>query len=164
VRLQCLDALVDRGLVRLVRAVGGDLDIVHELAAGGFDRGWGEWGADGVIRLEGGPALRVAMPVAVAGGTSSVNGRWLVTRFQAPRGMWVGLTVGPPGDPDRDDLVRRLVSVQAAHDRRLATARLPRHHPERGRGALAVLQACRGTRGCAGPAPTTRRWTWREGT
>lgn len=40
-RIECHDALVEEGLVRLVRAIEADLDVAHELSIGGFDQPWG---------------------------------------------------------------------------------------------------------------------------
>ena len=40
-RIECRDALVEEGLVRLVLANETDLVVTHELAMGGFDQPWG---------------------------------------------------------------------------------------------------------------------------
>ncbi len=42
-RIECRDALVEGGLVRLLRADDADLEVTHELALGGFDQAWGTW-------------------------------------------------------------------------------------------------------------------------
>lgn len=47
-RLQCLDGLLcaavgGSSLVRLVRGLDADLDLVHELSLGGFDQPWAQW-------------------------------------------------------------------------------------------------------------------------
>lgn len=129
VTLECLDALVDEGLVRLVRALDGDLDVAHELSVGGFDRTRGHWDEAGACRLEGGPVLYA---------TSSTGGH------AAPDGhtLWTALTVGvdAPLATGPDVLVRRIRALEAEHRRWVAMARLP--HPARAQDALAVLRAC----------------------
>lgn len=150
-RVDCRDALVEEGLVRLARCQDAELDLTHALAVGGFDQPWGEW--DGAsCELESGL-------VAVAGGTSHAEGRWLTTTLRAPAGEWAAMVVGvgkPATPPDGDLLARRLDDLEEQSRRRLAGARLPRHHPERAADALAVLEACtyRPT-GAVVAAPTT---------
>ena len=136
-RIECRDALVEEGLVRLVRANETDLVVTHELAMGGFDQPWGSW--DG-SRCELGSAV-----VSVAGGMSQAAGRWLTTTLRAPRGRWAALVVCLdgnviPGDADR--LAGRLDALEARSRSVLGQARLPRHHPERAADALSVLEAC----------------------
>ena len=150
--IECRDALVEEGLVRLVRCLDGELEINHELALGGFDRPWGDWHGVGYCRLDGGV-------VAVTGGVSSADGRWLTTRLRAPRGGWAALVIAvdvDPPEPDGERLARRLHGLERASRRTQDQARLPRHHPERAADALAVLEACtyRPT-GAVVAAPTT---------
>ncbi|HEV2760004.1 MAG TPA: hypothetical protein VGV86_10605 [Acidimicrobiales bacterium] len=40
-RIECRDALVEEGVVRLLRANEAALEMTHELAMGGFDQPWG---------------------------------------------------------------------------------------------------------------------------
>ena len=75
-RVECRDALVEEGFVRLARANEADLELAHELAMGGFDQPWGSW--DG-SRCHLGSAV-----VSVAGGTSQPAERWLTTTLRAP--------------------------------------------------------------------------------
>lgn len=160
-RVECWDGLVgdDRGvaLVRLVRAAEGDLQIVHELEVGGFDRPRGGWtgGAGGraettiegtTVRVEGGE------PVVAEGG------RRLRTTLRAERGRWAALVIAVDTalEADPTALARALGDADEEAGRRLASARLPRHQPQRAADALAVLSACtfRPT-GAVVAAPTT---------
>ena len=147
--LHCAD---DRGstLVRLVRGVDADLDLEHELALGGFDQPWAEW--DGTNTRVGDREVRVL------GGESSVDGHWLRTRVTAPRGTWAALVV--TFDPERRaDVEQLLADVQQAReedDELIASASLPRHHPERAADALRVLRLCTfATTGAVVASPTT---------
>ncbi len=154
-RLETRDALVctdDRGssLVRLVRGLDADLDVVHELSVGGFDGPEGVW--DGASATVHGRALRVL------GGTSVVDGRGLRTRLQAPRGAWaaVVVTLDPERTADVDDLLAELDAVRAEDDALVAGARLPRSGRERCADALRVLRLCTYARtGAVVAAPTT---------
>jgi hypothetical protein len=150
-RVECRDALVKEGLVRLVRAEEGDLELTHELAIGGFDQAWGTW--DGAACRLGSAA------VTVVGGTSRPQGRCLTTTLRALRGRWAALVICldvAVSDADGERLARRLSALEAASRSVRERARLPRHHPERAADALAVLEACtyRPT-GAVVAAPTT---------
>ena len=151
VRIECRDALVEEGVVRLVRSDDADLEVTHELAVGGFDQAWGPWD---------GPTCRLGSAViTVAGGMSQANGRWLATTLRAPQGRWGGLVIGVDVtvvDADGNRLARRLTALEAHSQSALERTRLPRHHPERAADALAVLEACtyRPT-GSVVAAPTT---------
>ena len=136
VRIECRDALVEEGLVRLIRAEEADLELTHELAVGGFDQAWGTWDGE-VCRL--GSAV-----VTVVGGTSRPQRLCLSTTLRAPRGRWAALVISLEDgtDADGERLVRRLSAMAAAGRSVLERARLPRHHPERAADALAVLEAC----------------------
>lgn len=145
--IHCRDALVEEGLVRLARCEEADLDLTHSLAVGGFDQPWGRWeGATCEL-------------VAVAGGSSHAEGRWLTTTLRAPAGRWAALLVGVgtnPGEPDGERLARRVEELEDVARRTLAAARLPRHHAERAADALAVLDACTyEPTGAVVAAPTT---------
>jgi hypothetical protein len=63
-----------------VRAIDGDLDLVHELTLGGFDGPWARW--------SGGEAAVGDWRVVVRGGVSRVDrdGTLLRSRLVAPRG------------------------------------------------------------------------------
>ncbi len=69
----------------------------------------------------------------------------------------LAVVVGADVDPvDEAELVDRLASTEAEHDAILGSARLPRHHPERSRDALAVLRTCTDRRtGAVVASPTT---------
>ena len=149
-RIECRDALVEEGLVRLIRAEEADLECTHELAVGGFDQAWGTW--DGVAcRLD-------SAVVTVVGGSSRPQARCLSTTLRAPRGRWAALVICLEDltDADGERLARRLSALEAASRTKLERYRLPRHHPERAADALAVLEACtyRPT-GAVVAAPTT---------
>ena len=153
VRIEVRDALVEEGLVRLVRAEEGDLELTHELAIGGFDQAWGTWD-DAACRLG-------SSVVTVVGGTSGPQARCLTTTLRALRGRWAALVIGldvavSDADADGERLARRLSALEAASGSLLERARLPRHHPQRAADALAVLEACtyRPT-GAVVAAPTT---------
>ena len=151
VHIECCDALVEEGLVRLVRANDADLEVTHELALGGFDQAWGTW--------DGPKCLLDSAVVTVAGGMSQATARSLTTILRAPRGSWAALVIGfdvALSDPDGERLARRLSTIEADSRSVLEGSRLPRHHPERAADALAVLEACtyRPT-GSVVAAPTT---------
>ena len=150
--IECRDGLLEEGLVRLVRSDEADLDVTHELALGGFDGPWAGWA---------GPRAHLAGTTpAVAGGVSVADGRWLRTRVVAPKGRWAALVVALDmsllGDADPDRLAGRLAELEGRSRVVLDRARLPSHHPERARDALAVLEGCtyRPT-GAVVAAPTT---------
>jgi hypothetical protein len=135
--IECRDALVEDGLVRLVRSNEGDVEMTHELAVGGFDQPWGIW--DGSLCQ-----LDTAV-VSVVGGISQAAGRWLTTTLRAPRDQWAALVVCLNGNvipAEADRLADRLDALDARSRTVLERARLPRHHPERAADALSVLEAC----------------------
>jgi len=167
-RVECWDGLVATeggvGLVRAVRAVaavtadtGDGVELIHELAIGGFDRRWAVW-SDAAPSLDG-MAIRVfgasgTLPVAGV----SAGGRWLRSVVRAQPGEWSGvaITLGAAAEGSFDDLVEALGAAEEDQAATLRSARLPRHHPERARDALAVLGACtvRAT-GAVVASPTT---------
>ncbi|MDQ3463113.1 MAG: glycoside hydrolase family 15 protein [Actinomycetota bacterium] len=156
-RLECQDGLRGSGhdLVRLVRNLDADLDVVHELALGGFDLPWVSWsGAQGHL---GGDHPR---SFHVAGGADDAPGdpRWQRRRFRAPRGEWaalvVSLSAAPTADPDQ--LLDAFAAVEADDRQRAARAKYPRRSPGRSTDALRVLHACTDARtGAVVAAPTT---------
>ncbi len=168
-RAECWDGLVaTEGGVALVRAVrmvtavrsapGNAVELTHELALGGFDRPWAAWSgaASGacVLSIDG-------MEIRVIGGTGapkvSDDGRWLRSVVGAQPGQWTGLAITVGGvDESFEDLVESLGAADEDQAATLESARLPRHHPERARDALAVLGACtvRAT-GAVVASPTT---------
>lgn len=156
-RLECRDGLRASGrhLVRLVRSLDAELDVVHELALGGFDRPWVRW-SEGVGRIEGDDPLSVY----VAGGTdeSSDDQRWQRRRLRAPRGTWAALVVSldSPTAADAGELLDELAAAAEDDDRRAARAKRPRRYPGRSTDALRVLHACTDVRtGAVVAAPTT---------
>jgi hypothetical protein len=171
-RVECWDGLVatagGAALVRAVRAVAlaadtpgtGDMvELTHELALGGFDAPWAMWSSgassEAVSWLDTTPVRLITGgdPSHTPGG-----GRWLRTRARAGPERWTGLAVaiGTAGDESFDALVERLRDAEGDQAATLRSARLPRHHPERARDALAVLGACtvRAT-GAVVASPTT---------
>lgn len=141
-RLECWDGLVDdeQGcgtvLIRLVRALDEPVEVVHELSVGGFDTEAGSWND--------GRAVVGSAAIAVAGGVSARGGAILTTAITAEIGRWRGFCVGVDEDPvaDDGDLVDLLSRAEERVDKLVGAARLPRHHPERARDALLVLDAC----------------------
>ncbi len=173
-RVECRDGLVATGggvaLVRAVRAIAGvtagfeDItELTHELALGGFDQSWAAWsnGASCASSLG-------AMPVRVLGDVAddvaddvvhaTVDGQWLRSTVRVAPGRWTGVAIvlGTAVGESFEDLVEALASAEEHQAATLRSARLPRHHPERARDALAVLGACtvRAT-GAVVASPTT---------
>ena len=154
-RIECRDGLHcedDRGstLVRLVRGVDEDLDLVHELSLGGFDQPWCDW-VDAATAVGG-------RTVRVLGGASTASGLLLHSRLQAPRGEWAVLVVtfDPLRTAEVADLMVQLDEAVAEDDHLLDHATLPRHSPQRARDALRVLRMCTyGRTGAVVAAPTT---------
>ncbi len=154
-RVECLDALLRRraggsSLVRLVRALDGDLDLEHELALGGFDEPAAAW--DGATARAGDRVVRVL------GAPGRLDGRWWRSRHTAPRGQWTGLCATL--DPDLPDDVahwRAEVGVDVREDDEfLQGARLPAQGRHRVEDALRVLRQCTFTpTGAVVASPTT---------
>lgn len=143
-RVEIRDGLVAAGdgvaLVRLVRGIDDDLDITHELSLGGLDTERAAWTATGTAAL-----ARVGPhAITVTGGHSTVEGRHLCTRLQARRSTWTATVVAVDGvvAAEAERLGARLDAAEQAERADLASARLPRSHPDRARDALAVLRAC----------------------
>ena len=145
-RVECWDGLLHNeggasSLVRLVRTVDRPADLCHELSLGGFDRPWATWA---------GPQATVdGKPVAVAGGApvdgDGDGGHTLRVLVHARPGCWAALVVtigGGAAVTDADELAVRLGRQDDEHRKMLDDARLPSHHPERARDALAVLRCC----------------------
>jgi hypothetical protein len=151
VRVEVWDGLVPRpggsSLVRLVRGLDEDLDLVHRLALGGFDGPGATWagreadvGGRGVV-LGGGDLL----------GEGAVH-------LRAATGEWTALTVslGEPLAPDPDRLWAELEAARDEAEAVVSRATLPDTHRERCADALRVLRACTyASTGAPLAAPTT---------
>lgn len=141
-RFECWDGLLavegdGIALVRLVRALDRDAEVVHELSLGGFDAPWGHWRGTSVD-IEGGR-------IHVTGGiVHDIDETTLRTRLVCRCDRWEPLVIahGPPVVADPDLILDRLRAVEAFAKAEGEHARLPRHHPERAADALAVLRAC----------------------
>ncbi len=123
-------------LVRLVRAVNDPVTVEHELRLGGLDSPPAVWV---------GPTATVgATAVAVVGGRSTAAGGWLRTQVDAVPGRWSGLAVAVGGNApaDAEEMTAALTAAEADLGRMIDGCRLPRHHPERARDALLVLNTC----------------------
>ncbi len=149
--LRCPDG---RGsaLIRLVRGLDDDLEIVHALELGGFDAPEAVWG-------DGEAALNSGAVVAVGGAPKlPENRRTRRPRRTPPRGRSAAcvVTFDPGRTADVGSRLRQRDAAARAAGAGRCRARLPRTHPERAAQALAVLQACtyRPT-GAVIAAPTT---------
>lgn len=144
-RFECWDALLGVegdgvALVRLVRALDGDGEVVHELRLGGFDAAPAHWRGTsaelgtGTVHVTGGLVHEVDDADATA----------LRTRLVCRADRWEPLIIahGSPVVADADLIVDCLRVAEAAAGAEGDHARLPRHHPERAGDALAVLRAC----------------------
>lgn len=112
------------------------MEVVHELSVGGFDTEAGSWSNR---------STRVgAVQVAVAGGLSNPLDGTLMTEVTAEPGRWRGfcVCVDEPRVPEAESLVELLSLAERRVEELVRGARLPRHHPERARDALLVLDAC----------------------
>jgi len=154
--LECWDGLIPGAdgsgscLVRLVRCADRAVTVVHELRVGGFDTPRAVW--------EGTRAPVGDASVHVTGGTSRSHGRSLHTEITTVPGEWVGLAVCVDDRLPRplSELGVLLAEAEADLEALLAAARLPRHHPERARDALIVLDTCTfAATGAVIAAPTT---------
>jgi len=168
-RLECRDALLDDGgslpyLLRLVRALDGDLDVVHELSVGGFERPAAPWqdpGSSGSAEDWSAGDVRVRA-LASSGAPrldATVDGVALCTRLRAARGDWAALMISPEPLPPVAGVEVLLAAAEQARARaeeQVAGTRATRHFPERSRDALRVLQACRyAPTGAVVASPTT---------
>ncbi len=135
-------------LVRLVRGLDADLDVVHRSPLGGFDQPCAGW--------DGNTATLGSTTVVLRGGTPGPEPG--VIRLRAPQGEWAALTLalGEPVEPDPDALWERLSAARDEADRAAAGSRLPVGHRDRCVDALHVLRACTYTpTGAVLAAPTT---------
>ena len=141
-QVDCWDGMVagagGRGswLVRLVRAVNDPVTVKHELRLGGLDGPEAAW--TGTTATVGGVA------VAVDGGRSVSDGRWLRTEVDAVPDRWNGFAVAVDGDApaDAEEMAAALTTAEDDLERMIDGCRLPGHHPERARDALLVLNTC----------------------
>ncbi|MGH9165293.1 MAG: glycoside hydrolase family 15 protein, partial [Acidimicrobiales bacterium] len=143
-RFDCLDGLMAtpagvQALVRLVRAVDDDFDLVHELGLGGFDQSRAAWNGR-VGTLGGHEAYLLGGELA---GVDEDTGT-ILARVTVRRDRWSALVVSLDGTTpdDGEELKALLAESQADHDRVVDGARLPHHHPERVRDAISVLRCC----------------------
>jgi len=143
-RVECWDGVLPArdgatALVRLVRALDDQTEVMHWIGAGGFDRPWATWSP-----TDPATASLQAATVFVTGGVSELGDGGLRTRLHVRPGVWsaVVVSVNAPVAPDADLLAERLGKAERKALTALGKARLPRHHPERAADALAVLRAC----------------------
>lgn len=159
-RLRCRDGLVAAGergscLVRLASAVDSPLTARHELRLGGLDgpavdwrRSVGRrraWPPGGVLRLtEVGLSGEVWLVAPGADLMVDARGTTLDLTFEARPGEWAGfmLSVDGPPPPSLEAAAELLDAAEAEAEEMVSRCRLPRHHPERARDALMVLEAC----------------------
>ncbi|MBW3611598.1 MAG: hypothetical protein KY438_08705 [Actinobacteria bacterium] len=155
VRIEVWDGLLPisgggSALVRLVRTSDEPTEVVHELTAGGFDGPVASW-SDTSARL-------VDVELHITGGRTTIAPDGVaVTRLLATTD-WTAVVVscGRRVDADAAALAHALGQAEKVHRSVLARARLPHHHPERAREALAVLEACTDqASGAIVAAPTT---------
>lgn len=140
--VECWDGLVagtdGRGsrLVRLVKAVRQPVMLEHELRLGGLDGPAAVWRGAGATVGD--------SAVAVVGGRSAADGGLLRTQVEAVPGRWTGFAVVVDGEPsaEADEMAAALASAEADVEAMMDSCRLPRHHPERARDALVVLNTC----------------------
>ncbi len=161
--LECWDVLAGRNegqpsLVRLIRNLDGELDVVHELALGGFDAPWASWSPGGA-EVAGGFFVRVAGGRELeTGGPGRDDGRWRCRRLEAPEGEWAGLVVawGHLSDADPERLLGILAAARGEDARVVALAKLPRRRSDRAVDALRVLHCCTyAATGAVVASPTT---------
>lgn len=162
VAVEALDGLVTRDgvpvLVRLLRAVDADLDVVHQLELGGFDQPTARW--------EGRVAHLATTTVLVSGGEPGDRGRadggdgpvdGRAIRLRAGPGQWAALTItaaaaAPAGagiwpgtdavELDPDALADELKEARRRGDASIPWARLPRRHRDHCADAIKVVEAC----------------------
>lgn len=123
-------------LVRLVRSIDEPIEVVHELTVGGFDGAPGCW-SDTSVRL-------AYVDVHLSGGRTTTAENGMATTRLPVTADWSAIVVSCSQriDADTATLVHALHRAETAQHSSLDRARLPRHHPERVRDALAVLRAC----------------------
>jgi hypothetical protein len=98
--LECWDVMTGSteggsALLRLIRNVDADLDVVHDLALGGFDGPWARWTDEGAV-LAGNQVVTVrGGQVLLPGERSGPDERWQARRLRAARGKWSALVIGP---------------------------------------------------------------------
>ena len=146
-------------LVRLVRALDGDLDVVHELHLGGFDQRRARW--------DGREARVAATRIIVSGGewldAGPDGGRSI--RLTAAAGTWAGVTIAAIAaaaaadgglEADAEALAAELEEARRRCRASLPWRRLPRRHRERCADAIKVLEACTdASTGAPVASPTT---------
>lgn len=155
-QIECWDGIVAGAdgqgswLVRLVRAVNEPVTVEHEMQLGGLDSPRAEW--------DGATATSRDVAISVVGGRSVAAGEWLRTRIESVPGRWSGFGIVLDGKSpaEADEMVAALTAAEADVEAMLDACRLPRHHPERARDALLVLNTCTyGPTGAVVASPTT---------
>ena len=141
-----------------MRGLDEDLDLVHELALGGFERDWGKWGTaerNHVPLCLGDLDLRV---LTSGHDDVTVDGAWVRHRVRSPKGQWAALviTLDPQRTAEIDALTADLDEAEREDRELLERARLPRTSPRRAADALRVLRLCTyGPTGAVVASPTT---------
>ena len=159
-RVECLDGLLlapdgQPALVRLVRALDGPVELVHALAAGGFDARRAQWSvAAGGVRGR----LEEGSVTVLSTGTTDVEGAEARSRVPVARDRWSAVVValGEPPELDPEALHDRLRALRGDAEREVASAFVPHRHADRVRDSLRVLQACTcSSTGAVVASPTT---------
>ena len=145
-RVECLDGLLlgpdgRPALVRLVRALDDPVEMLHALAAGGFDAPAARWAVEGAAargRLDEG-----AVTVLSTGATTLASGQ-VVSRVPVEGDRWSAVVValGDPPELDPEALHAALTRARDDAERQVSSAFVPHRHADRVLDALRVLQAC----------------------
>ena len=124
-------------LVRMLQAEAGEVTATHRISVGGFDQAWGH-AADGAFDL---PGLSVQL---TNHGYSEAGDAEITTSLHVSAHRWTGLVVavGANRPVGVEEAIHELEEAMARREHRFSNARLPKHHPERAREALAVLDTC----------------------
>jgi hypothetical protein len=114
-------------LVRLVRGVEHDLDVIHEAHLAPFDEH-----SDGAT-----------IELSAGGITTTIGAQPVCTRLTGPKDEWIAVQLALPGHAHGvDALWDRMEEARARHGQMLSHGRYPVANSDRGRDALAILHAC----------------------